>query len=175
MVILTLWPRVFRLNYPVVNEVRYRICMEKIDHWIYYLKVTKYLPEEYLALDQQFKKHGKSLVPISLRALLDSIRKGQRAHVLIVVKSFNEYKYFNKKVKKILKLIMRSDRVHLYMASSFSSINDPSIMKRDYYSFSKLPVRMDSFCSKVANTIESRENKSLVWPGGVRPKMSLVG
>lgn len=149
--------------------------MKKIDHWIYYLKVTKYLPEEYLALDQEFKKHGKSLVPISLKSLLDSIRNGQRAHVLIVVKSFNEYKYFNRKVKKIIKLIMRSDRVHLHVASSFSAINDPTIMRRNFYDFTRLPVKMNTFCESVSGIIDTQENQSLVWPGGVSPKMSLVG
>lgn len=148
--------------------------MKRVDHWIFYLKLSKNLPDEYLTLDQNFKNHGKSLVPIGLKSLLECIKKGQKAHVVIVVKSYGELKYFNSKVKKMMKFIMRSERIHLYIASSFSGINDPTIMRRDYYNYVKLPVKMTTFCESVSKTIDVKENQGLVWPGGVRPKMSLV-
>jgi hypothetical protein len=149
--------------------------MEAREHWIFYLKLTKDLPEEYISLDQKFKKSNKSLIPVTLKSLLECTKKSKSIHVLIVVKSYQEYKYFTKKVKKIMKYLMMTERVHLYIASSFVAINDPSIMKRDYYNFAKLPIKMDTYCQSVSHMIDAKESQVHNWPGGVRPRMSLTG
>ena len=149
--------------------------MEAREHWIFYLKLTRDLPEEYLVLDQKFKQSNKSLIPIGLKSLLECTKKNKSIHVLIVVKSYQEYKYFHKRVKKIMKYMMMTERVHLYIASSFSGINDPSIMKRDFYNFVRLPVGMETFCRSVSHMIDIKESQVLNWPGGVRPRMGLTG
>ena len=149
--------------------------MEAREHWIFYLKLTKNLPEDFLVLDQSFKKHNKSLVPIGLKTLLECIKKNGSVHVLIVVRSYREFRYFDKKVKKILKYLMRTDKVHLYIASSFSGVNDPSIMKRDHYNFVNLPVKISDFCESISQVIDMKETQVYKWPGGARPRMTLAG
>ena len=148
--------------------------MKRTDHWIFYLKLRKELSDDFLLLDQHFKLHGKSLVPIGLKAFLDSIKHGQTANVLIVVKSIDEFKYFHRKIKKVLRFVMRSDRVRIYMLSSFSLVNDPSIMKGNQYSYFPLPVQLTQFSEEVCKDIDYNENVSLTWPGGVRPKLTLA-
>ena len=69
---------------------------------------------------------------------------------------------------------MMSRRVHLYIASSFSTINDPAIMRRDYYYFAKLPIEIKKFTTAVAHEIDRKETSMLKWPGGIRPRMSIA-
>ena len=151
------------------------IGMEAQEHWIFYLKLTRDLPREFLLLDHEFKKNRKSLIPVTLKTLLECTRKNKSIHVLIVVKSFGEYRYFHHKVKKILKYLMRTEKVNLYVASSFGIVNDPSIMKRNYYEFIKLPVNLKQFCGSISELIDSKEMQYNSWPGGVRPRLSLAG
>lgn len=149
--------------------------MEPKEHWIFYLKLNKDLPREYLALDTEFKKHGKSLIPITLSTLLETTKSKKSIYVLIVVRNSTELKYFQAKIKKVMKYFMKTERVHLYIASSFQTINDPSIMKKDYYNFVRLPVQIEEFCGKVAKNIEIQEGQVFTWPGGKSPRMSLAG
>ena len=153
---------------------RNRIGMEEREHWIFYLKLTKDLPKEFLALDLEFKKSKKSLIPVSLKTLLDCTRKNKSIHVLVVVKNYQEYRYFHKRVKKIMKYLMITERVNLYVAASFSMVNDPSIMKRNFYHFVKLPVLTREFCGSISQMVDSKEAQLNSWPGGVTPRLSLA-
>ncbi len=149
--------------------------METNDNWIFYLRLKKNLPEDYLSMDQHFKAYGRSLIPIGLKALLEATKNKRTIHLLVIIKSYQDYRYYVRRVRKIMKYLMRTQRVHLYVASSFSLANDPLVIKKNYYSFVKLPVRMDRFCEFVSTSIEVRESNLLHWPGGVRPRLSLVG
>ena len=149
--------------------------MNDKDDYIFYLKLNKELPSEYIALDQTFKQSKKSLIPIGLKALLECTKKYQKIHVVIVVRNYQEYKYYVKNVKKILAYFMRTERVHLYIASSFAAVNDPGIMKRDYYNFTKLPVQLNSFCDVVSKMVDISGVQTHHWPGGKRPRMTLAG
>ena len=150
--------------------------MEKNDQqqWIFYLKLSKDLPEEYLKLAQEFRKTNKTLVPITLKTLLEHAKKNNSMHVLFLVRSISEFNYFNHKVKKVLKYLMIGRRVHLYIGSSFSSVNDSTIMRRDFYYFSKLPVSVSKFCNAVSIEVDRKETTILKWPGGIRPRLSLA-
>ncbi|MBT4790402.1 MAG: hypothetical protein HON90_02430 [Halobacteriovoraceae bacterium] len=144
------------------------------EQWIFYLKLTKELSKDYFILDQKLKQSDKSLVPVTMKSLLESTKKYKSIHVVIVVKSFQEFRYFNKKVKKMMKYLMMTERVHIYIASSFVAMNDPSIMKRDFYNFMKLPVSIDLFCHSIARTIDLRDKQANIWPGGASPKMTIA-
>ncbi len=148
--------------------------MEANEHWIFYLKLTKDLPREYIRLDQQFKKSNKSLIPITLKGLLECVSKRKAIHVLIVIKSRSELSYYHNKVTRILKYLMRAGNIHLYIASSFDSVNDPSVMKRNFYNFAKLPVDIDYFCYSVSSMIDIKVSPVNRWPGGKKPRMSLA-
>ena len=148
--------------------------MEEKEHWIFYLKLSQDLPEDYLVLDNELKKTQKSLIPVTLKTLLECAKKGRSVHVLVVIKSYKDYRYFHKRVKKIMKYLMMTERVHLYIASSFTAVNDPSIMKKNFYNFVRLPVEIEPFCRSVSGMVDLSESKANTWPGGVRPRLSLA-
>jgi len=149
--------------------------MDVKEHWIFYLKLQKELPREYFSVDQNFKQHYKSLVPITMRGLTDTVKNSKRVHVLIVIRNLDEYRYFNRNVKKIMKFLVRTGRVHLYIASSFNGVNDTAIMRRDFYNFMKLPVTFDHLCGSISQMVDSKELSSQKWPGGIRSQFKLTG
>src|SRR5690606_34413117 len=113
--------------------------------------------------------------PITLRGLTDAVQNSKRVHVLIVIRNLDEYRYFNRNVKKIMKYLVRTGRVHLYVASSFNGVNDTVIMRRDFYNFMKLPVTYDHLCNSISQMIDIKELSSHQWPGGIRSKFKLTG
>lgn len=149
--------------------------MQAREHWIFYLKLSKNLNEDFFLLDQSFKETNKTLIPINLKNLLECTRNHNSSyHVVIVIKSRSDLKYYDKRIKKILKLLIRSGRVSAYIASSFSSVNDTTVLKRSQYSFVKLPIGLSDFCLSVSNTIDIKESQLHKWPGGIAPKMSIA-
>ena len=144
------------------------------DNWVFYLKLSKELPESFFALDQHFKRYGKSLVPISLKTLLEQGRKSNSLHVVLVLQSVKDLKYYNKKVKKAVKMLMISRRLPLYIASSFSSVLDSSFLRRGFYTFDKLPLLSVSFVKNTSYEIDRKETSMLRWPGGIRPRLSIA-
>lgn len=143
--------------------------------WIFYLKLTKNLSREFFFLDQELKRTGKTLIPVGMKTLLEYVKRSHTTHVIILVKSVQELEYFNRKVRKPMRILMASRRVHLYCGSSFLAINDPGLMKRDYYYFAKLPVHTSSFCQAISCEIDRKETSVLKWPGGTRPRLSITG
>lgn len=149
--------------------------MNRKDGWVFYLKLSKDLPEEFLSLDQEFKKEGKSLVPITIKTLLDHGKRNNSVHVVILVRSLKELEYYNAKVRKAVKFLMMNRRLHLYIASSFATVGDPSIMRRDHYYFERLPVATKHFVETTCYEIDRKETSMLKWPGGIRPRLSIAG
>lgn len=149
--------------------------MNGTDQWVFYLKLTKNLPKEFVYIDQELKKSGKTLVPIGLKTLLEHVKRNSSTHVMILVRSISEFEYFNRKIRKSMKLLMANRRVHLYIGSSFSTVNDPNLMRRDHYYYAKLPVEIAGFCQAVGYEIDRKETSMLKWPGGVRPRLSIAG
>ena len=149
--------------------------MSRSEHWIFYLKLTKELKEDYLLLDTEFKKTGKSLVPVNLTTLVDSVRRGQEANLIIVIKSKSELRFFQRRVQKIFKFLMRSERVNVFIASSFYSVNDPALMRKNFYHYVRLPVRVEKFCNMVNDELINVETNKEYWPGGNRGQTRLAG
>ena len=44
---------------------------------------------------------------------------------------------------------MRSERVNVCIASSFYSVNDPALMRKNFYHYVRLPVKVEKFCNMV--------------------------
>ena len=149
--------------------------MDARDNWIYFLKLSRELPREYIMLVQEMKSHNKSLVPVTLKGLLETASKSTDVHIIIYIHSLGELRYFNRRANKILKYLMKNSLVNLYIASSFSNIGDGSILKRNQYNFVRLPVSRKSFCERVSGMIDISESDQLKWPGGTVPRLSLAG
>lgn len=149
--------------------------MEAQEHWIYYLKLQRDLPREYLVLNRSFREKNKTLIPITISGLLDCAKVYKSLHVVVVIKSYRDFRYFDSRVKKLVKLLIRSGKVNIYLASSFSLINDSTIMKRDYYNFIKLPASMDFLCGSISRMVEIKESQLHLWPGRIPAKVQLEG
>lgn len=149
-------------------------CMENREQWVFFLKLSRELPREFFALDQQFKACNKSLVPVGLKSLSSMVTGNKSVHVMIIVKNVAEYKYFKTRVIKILKYLMRTDKVYLYVSSSFSSVNDNQIMRKDHYNFIKIPVATSYLCGSISNMIDMRDTGGYKWPGGLKSNFQLV-
>ena len=149
--------------------------MDANDNWIYFLKLSRDLPREYILLDQELKKFNKSLVPVTLKGLLETSSKAAGVHIVVYVHSLDELRYFNRRANKILKYLLKNSLVNIYVASSFSELGDGSILKRNQYNFIRLPVSRKKFCESVSGMIDIVESDHLKWPGGTGPRMSLAG
>jgi hypothetical protein len=147
--------------------------MEHKEHWIFYLKLKKNLSEEFLYIDREFKEKNKSLIPIGLKGLLNGIKNYKSIHVMVVIRNYQELRYFETKVKKIMKYVLRTEKVHLYVASSFNSVNDVTVMKKNHYNFIKLPVSTEYLCGSISRSIDIKETHVDTWPGGSQPRMRL--
>lgn len=148
--------------------------MKTREHWVFYLKMGRELPRDYFSIDQHFKSMSKSLVPVGLKSLSTMVSQEKNVHVLIVIKNMDDYRFFKRRVIKILKYLMRSDRFYLYVASSFSSVNNNQLMRKDHYNFIKIPVATSYLCGSVSNMIDMKTSGGLKWPGGYRSKFKLA-
>ncbi len=148
---------------------------EKTD-WIFYLKLNKNLPEHFFDLDLEFKKNGFTLIPVTISELL-TVTKGEgNFHVVATVTGMSEATHYTKKVKKVFKMLLRSGRMHSYIASSFKFVDETAQYgKTGQYHFVPLPVSMKYFCDTISKIIKSKDNKTRKWPGGTRSLGSTVG
>lgn len=144
--------------------------MEDKEQWLFYLKLTKNLDKDYLRLSQEFTARDKSLIPITIGNLLECTKKTKTIHLMIVIKSVNEYEYFHKRAKKIIKYLVQAGKVHVYIASSFTPAHNTVIMKKDHYNFMRLPVPYKNLCDGISHMIDAREKKYAKWPGGTKYK-----
>ena len=150
--------------------------MNNEEQWIFFLQLERNLPKEFFDLDSQFKMNGKSLVPIGMKTLSSVVASSQEnIHVFIMIKSVRDYFFFEKRIKKMMKYIVRSGRVNIYVASSFNKMIDSDIMKKDHYNFLKLPVSMNYLCGSISRTIDLKNSRTTQkWPGGVKSKIELA-
>lgn len=148
--------------------------MDEREQWIFFLKLGRELPKDFFALDQQFKANGKTLIPVGLKTMSSLLSEREDVHILIVVKSVQEYIYFHKRVKKVMKYMVRSGKVYLYIASSFNKMIDSEIMRRNHYNFLKLPVTINYLCGSISKTIDMKNSGQSLWPGGGKSKFQLA-
>lgn len=149
--------------------------MEVKDHWVFYLKLSPNLSSEYLHIATEFQAQGKKMIPVGINTLLECIRHRNKIDLVIIVRTMEELNRFHGKCKKILKLLIRTGRMNMYVASSFSSVNDPKLMRKDAYHFVKLPVRIDFFCNLVTSSLKRKKERPQLWPGGVRGNYQFGG
>ena len=80
------------------------------------------------------------------------------------------------KVQKVFQMLLRSKRMHTYVASSFKFIDETALFgKLGQYHFVSLPVTMEHFCGTISKIITTQDNKTRKWPGGTRRLGSTIG
>lgn len=150
--------------------------MEEKSDWIFFLRLTPKLPAKFYELDHVFKQTGKTLIPVSFKDLI-SINKGEdKFHVICVIGSFDEAKYFEKRVRKLTHYFLRSRKMNLYTASSFKFIDDTHLFgSSGQYHYVQLPVGLKKFCDTITETINNKKLHKRKWPGTSSRLGSTIG
>lgn len=144
------------------------------DEWIFYLKLTPNLNENFLSLDKQFKRFGFNLIPVSFPNLLELIKAQETFHVVVIVSSQREAAYYLKNVSKSIKNLLRFNKINLFAASSFSFVNESSKLTfRGNYDFYPLPIKTSDLCDKILATLLDKAVENKTWPGGKSPRVSI--
>ncbi len=142
--------------------------------WIYYLKLSPKLSKNFFDMDAHFKERGITLIPVTLSELLGLTKGEGDFHCVSCIASFADAKYYLKKARKIIHILLRSKRMHWYIASSFAFTNEASLFSvYGNYHFARLPIGVKKFCDIIVTTIHAKSNSKTKWPGGKRPRMGL--
>lgn len=143
------------------------------DEWIFYLKLTPNLNENFFSMDRHFKSFGFNLIPVSFPNLLELIKDNETFHVVVVVGSRREAAYYVKNVSKPIRNLLRFKKINLFAASSFSFINESSKLTfRGNYEFYPLPIKTAQLCDKIFTKVLDDTVDNRQWPGGKSPRMS---
>jgi len=149
---------------------------DKESDWIFYLKLSKKLPLHFFSLSEKFSARGITLVPITLSELTSVNQGDGRFHVITCVRSISDAEYYAKKVQKTFSYLLHSRRMSLFMASSFSLVDDTHIFGRTkQYFFYSLPVELGLMCDTIAEEIYKVDSSERKWPGASRGLGSTVG
>lgn len=144
------------------------------DEWIFYLKLTPNLPESFIYLDKGFKKYGFNLIPVSFPNLLELLKSDESFNVMMLVSSQREAAYYLKHVSKHIKTLLRFNKINLFVASSFSFVNESSKLTfRGNYDFWSLPIRSEELCDKIVFKALDKVVENKKWPGGKAPRMTI--
>lgn len=149
--------------------------MEATDNWVFFLKLSKDLPRQYFRLDSEFKKAGITLIPVSLSDLLNILKGEQRPQVICLVQNITHFRYMHKKGQKVLTMLVRNDKIDLYVLSSFTCLNKTAELKgRSNYFYLGLPVPLRRCCAMIIAAIVNKWRYGHNWIGGrsgKRPKI----
>lgn len=139
------------------------------NEWIYYLRLSQNLDQNFINLDQGFKEFGHSLVPVTITDLLNMAKSGNSMQVITVVDKISRYQYYNLKVRKILKYLLKRENISFYVLSSFENSNDKkSLGSKNNYFFTSIPVSIKDYTFTVSEVIKIKEAQYNSWPGARR-------
>ncbi|MEX0798819.1 MAG: hypothetical protein WEB87_04605 [Bacteriovoracaceae bacterium] len=144
------------------------------DEWIFYLKLTPNLSENFFSIDKEFKRYGLNLLPVSFPNLLELIKADETFHVVVLVTSQKEAAYYLRHVSKHAKNLLRFKKINMYAASSFAFINESSKLTfRHNYDFYPLPIKAADLCDKITTKVLDKAVENTKWPGGRTPRTTI--
>lgn len=144
------------------------------EHIIFFLKTSRRLPPCYFDLEPHFREQGITLVPVTIDNLLMMSKEVNKVHIITSITSENQKNYFERKVRRVITMLVRNNVATFFQISSFDDTNIGSSLKvsRNYY-FTKLPVGTKYYCDKIAKYYFLRKVKEFRWPGARSPRMGL--
>ena len=144
------------------------------DEWIFFLKMGPKLPDFFFDMDQEFKAYGYNLIPVTLGDFLEVTKRDSEVNVVCVVRSYNEFSYYHRRVSKVINMLLRMNKINFFHASSFSALNESAKLRvRNRYDFYSLPIKRSLLCDKILEKIIDKSVDTKTWPGGKTPRMSL--
>lgn len=140
--------------------------------FIFFLTFGEELPETYQIFDRQFKELGFILVPVRADQLQTLAATSEQAQLMVIasVSDAREYKFYNEKIRGMLKYLLKSKRLTFLHLSSFSKLNDSkSFSIHKNYFFLKYPLNARALAEKIVeHYFLTTSEQNLRWPGGRR-------
>ena len=141
---------------------------------IYYLMTDSKLDGNYLRLERGLKQFNYQLVPVSYSDLLKISAQDYSFHVVCIVASKSDKIYYERKLSKIVRMLLRNKDVCFQVVSSFESISEyGSSTSKQNYQFSLLPLKLNRFMYDVIEFESRSRDEERKWPGGRSPRMTL--
>ncbi|MFY7994412.1 MAG: hypothetical protein ACOVP4_14035 [Bacteriovoracaceae bacterium] len=139
--------------------------------FFFFVTLGDKLPTAFFKLDAQLKKQGVILVPVAIDQLQVMVSSGAQNHYIAItsVSSFAEFKFYNEKVRHLLKFILRKSNISFFNMSSFQKLNDTNQfrMTKNFF-FLKYPLNTETLGDKLVRYMELKSEKIARWPGGKR-------
>jgi sensor histidine kinase YesM len=143
------------------------------DEWVFYLKLSPKLDDKFIFIDSELKNYGLSLIPIDFKSLCEVTKNSYRANIIVIVSNFRDLAYYNRYVKKLMKMMIVSQRVQLFHVSSFSDCNHFDLGKRNNYHNYELPIAKSFLCQEIISQIMDTPEVKNLWPGGKSPRITM--
>lgn len=139
--------------------------------FIFYLSFEDSLPKSFYIFHQHLKDLGFILVPVKIDQLQVLVASSEQEQVIVIcsVTSAREFKFYNEKIRKFLKFILKSKRLTFMHLSSFSRLNDQRqfMISKNYY-FIKYPFNAKQLSFKISKYHSLKKEQLTIWPGGKR-------
>jgi hypothetical protein len=145
--------------------------------FVFYLCLTDVLPSSYFSFSLRMKKEGMTVVPVKFDQLQKVVAVSDQAEIIVVtsIRNTQEALFYHRNVRKHLKYLLKSERITLFLLSSFSKLNDQKnhLVKRNYF-FLKYPMELGLVCQLLARFLELKKEESRKWPGGKRSQSGVT-
>jgi hypothetical protein len=139
------------------------------NEWVYYLNLSKIIDSNFLDLDSKMKESDLSLVPVDIEDVYGLVRTKQNIHIIVVLDKVSKLIYFNKKIRKVMMLLLRRETINFYLLSSFEKMNDKKkLMNRNNYFFTSLPCSLTGYTHAISEVIKAKDLRTNSWPGARR-------
>jgi hypothetical protein len=133
-----------------------------VSQWIYFLKTTQSLPQNYFVLSSNLKKFQIDLIPVTVSDLLVLSKREATFSLMIMIQNTLQRKFFYNELQKILFYLLQNKELALYFFSSFSELRQlvTNPMKaRDLLAYFSYPVSTDEIILKIAGIEKLRLEK----------------
>ncbi len=146
-----------------------------VDTCIFFLNLTRELPEFYFQMANLLNQHGVTLIPVNLIELQE-IKKGERnVMVLVHTASMQELSRFYRLRSRFIDHAVLHGKFRLFHTTSFGRIAKYArAMKNGYYHHFALPLRTSKLAESMANFAFKYHRNKERWPGGRRAKLPVA-
>ncbi len=142
----------------------------EVNDWMFYLKLSKNLPEHFISLANYLSDFGIKLIPVTIDQLTTVTKNKKRFHLLAVVTNMEQNTRFKKYMSGYLRLGIINGLINLSHVSSLDKAHNlpPSYLKQGCYYFYPLPADMQDLTTQIAECFYDRKQNNKKWPGGKR-------
>ncbi len=150
---------------------------EQNQPFIFFLTLGESLPKSFYAFDRCLRERGFILVPVKVDQLQMLVASTDQTQLIVIssVTDSKELKFYNEKIRGLLKYILKSKRITFMHLSSFSRSSDmKSFSLSKNYFFFKLPVDVKTLSGRIARYHDMKSETKLRWPGGKRAGLGAI-